>query len=273
MGPLTFAAARYLLGAAIIAPLAVWEWRRHRRRGGPPIARRQWWLIGVITLAFFLGSILQQWGLGMTTVTNAGFLTGLYVFFTPAFAFVLSRARPHPIVYLCTPLALLGLFWLNGGALDRLGPGDVLVILCAAFWGLQILVLGEVAPATRLPIVVSEISFLFAGVAAGLLAPLFETPNLSALAAGWIEILYAGVLSTAVAFTFQAIAQQYVPAANAAIIQSSESLFAALGGFLILGERLPLVGYAGATLIFVAIVLVEAVPAITANRRPDTPVV
>lgn len=273
MGPLTFVAARYLLGAVVVAPLAVWELRRRRRRGGAPITARQWQLIVVLTLAFFLGSILQQWGLSMTTVTNGGFLTGLYVFFTPAFAFLIFRARPHPVVYLCAPMALLGLFWLNGARLDGLGTGDVLIILCAAFWGLQVLLLGEVARDTGLPIFVSEITFVFSGVAAALLAPLIEAPTLTALADGWVEILYAGILSTAVAFSFQAIAQQYVPPANAAIVLSSESLFAALGGYLLLSERLPPIGYAGAALIFAAIVFVEAIPAIGQRRRPDAPMV
>ena len=96
-------------------------------------------------------------------------------------------------------------------------------------------------------------------------------PTLDAIMGGWVEIAYAAVLSTAVAFTFQAIGQQHVPPANAAIILSAESLFAALGGFVILGERLPLIGYAGATLIFAAIVMVEVVPPLWARRRAHAP--
>ena len=73
-------------------------------------------------------------------------------------------------------------------------------------------------------------------------------------------------MSTAIAYTLQAVAQQYVPAANAAIILSAESLFAALGGALLLAERLTPTGYAGAALIFFAIILVEAVPALQQRR-------
>ena len=105
---------------------------------------------------------------------------------------------------------------------------------------------------------------------AGLLALAFafglESPSLEGIAQGWVEILYAGVLSTAVAFTLQAIGQQYVPPANAAIILSAESLFAALGGAVVMGERLPFVGYFGAALIFFAILLVEALPALQQRR-------
>jgi drug/metabolite transporter (DMT)-like permease len=96
--------------------------------------------------------------------------------------------------------------------------------------------------------------------------PFLEQPTWEGISSGWIEILYTGVMSTAVAFTLQAIGQQYVPPANAAIILSSESLFAALGGAIILGERLPLAGYAGAAIIFIAILLVELVPMAQARR-------
>ena len=88
--------------------------------------------------------------------------------------------------------------------------------------------------------------------------------------AGWIQIAYAGILSTAIAFTFQAIGQQYVPPANAAIILSGESLFAALGGALLLNERLPPIGYVGAAVIFATIVMVELVPALRGAEHDPT---
>jgi drug/metabolite transporter (DMT)-like permease len=114
---------------------------------------------------------------------------------------------------------------------------------------------------------VSGVSFLVAGGLALGFALAFEQPNVSSLAAGWVQILYTGVLSTAVAFTLQAIGQQRVPPANAAIILSAESLFAAVGGALVLGDRLPPIGYAGAALIFFAIVLVETVPSWMEQRK------
>ena len=125
--------------------------------------------------------------------------------------------------------------------------------------------------ATGLPIFVSAVSFLFAGVAASAIALGTEAPTVEAISAGWIEIAYAAVLSTAIGFTFQAIGQQHVPPANAAIILSAESLFAALGGAVVLGERLPAIGYAGAALMFAAILIVEAVPPLWARRRTHAP--
>jgi drug/metabolite transporter (DMT)-like permease len=267
MGPLTFSGTRFLLGGVALLPFALVELRR-KAPAGPRFTPRLWLQIAILCVAFFAGSILQQYGLAQTSVTNSGFLTALYVLFVPLIAFLVLRARPHPIIYLGAPLALIGIFYLNGGHLAALNLGDLLVIVSAVFWGGHVFMLGLLSRETGLPVVLSAITFISVGVVCLALAFGFETPDFADIAAGWVQILYVGLMSTALAFTLQAIAQQHVPSANAAIVLSAESLFAALGGALILGERLPLVGYAGAALIFFAIILVEAIPAL--QQRRDT---
>jgi drug/metabolite transporter (DMT)-like permease len=265
MGPLTFIGVRFIIGGLLVLPLALNEYHRRAR----PLSRRDIWAIVALGLVFFLGTWLQQLGVVITTVTNSGFLTGLYVVFAPLIGLVFMRHKPHPIVWLCAPLAVIGLYYLNGGGLDRFNSGDLLVIVSAVFWAVQIVMLGIIASRTRLPIVVSCTCFLITGILSMFGAFVLEAPTFAGIAAGWVELAYAAVLSTALAFTFQAVAQQYVPPANAAIIQSLETLFAALGGALLLGERLPPIGYAGAAVLFIAIVMVEAVPAL--NRRTTKP--
>ncbi|QYO75759.1 DMT family transporter [Devosia salina] len=267
MGPLTFAGVRFLIGGLLILPLALHELRRKAIR----LTGTHWFFILAMSTVFFLGSWLQQAGLATTTATNGGFLTGLYVFFVPLLGFLLFRTRPHPVVYAGVPLALVGIYFLNGGGLDTFNGGDWLIVASAVFWAMHVILLGHVARMTGLPVFVSSISFLFAGIAASAIALGTEAPTLEAISVGWIEIAYAAVLSTAVGFTLQAIGQQHVPPANAAIILSAESLFAALGGAVVLGERLPAIGYAGAALIFTAILLVEAIPALWARRKPHEP--
>jgi drug/metabolite transporter (DMT)-like permease len=269
MGPLTFAGVRYLLGGFVILPLAIWEFRR-KSAASVRLSAQKWREIAAVTVVFFLGSWLQQAGLLTTTVTNGGFLTGLYVFFVPVILLLVWRIRPHPMVWIGVPLALAGLYYLNGGSIDRLNSGDGLVIGSAVFWAMHVLLLGYLARTTGMPVFISGVSFLGAGALALGFAFALETPTIEGISGGWIEIVYAGVLSTAVSFTLQAVGQQYVPPANAAIILSGESLFAALGGAIILGERLPPIGYLGAALIFLAIVLVETVPILLARRhRPQ----
>ncbi len=262
MGPLTFIGSRYLLGGIAILPIAWWEYRRVNK----PITRRQWGLIAFLSFNFLLGSYLQQAGLLYTTVTNGGFLTGLYVFFVPLILLFVFRIKPHYVVWICAPLAMGGLYFLSGGNFTALNLGDLLVISSAAFWALHVLLLGYLSRDPGMPVTVSCISFLAAGVFAAGGAFGFETPTLEAIGNGWIEIAYAGIVSTGIAFTLQAVGQMHVPPANAAIILSGEALFAALGGAVVLGERLLPMGYVGAAMIFCAMVLVETVPYLT--RRP-----
>ncbi|UYQ73359.1 DMT family transporter [Pelagibacterium flavum] len=264
MGPLTFTGARFLLGGLLILPLALREDARQPQR----LTGRQWALIVFMSLNFFGGAILQQYGLLFTTVTNSGFLTGLYVLFVPVILLFVFRQPPHKVIWLGVPVALIGLFLLNGARLDRLNTGDGLVIGSAVFWALHVLLLGYLARETARPIFISSMSFVIAGLLGSVGALAFEAPTLSALSASWIEILYAGALSTAVGFTLQAVGQQHVPPANAAIILSAESLFAALGGAIILGERLEIIGYFGVAMIFAAVLLVELLPNL--RRRSAT---
>lgn len=261
MGPLTFIGARYLLGGLVILPIAWWEYRRVNK----PLTTRQWALIGFLSFNFLLGSYLQQAGLLYTTITNGGFLTGLYVFFVPLVLLFIFRIKPHFVVWLCAPLAMGGLYFLSGGNFTAFNTGDWLVISSAMFWALHVLLLGYLSRDTGMPVFISCVSFLAAGLVASGGAFGFETPTIEALSNGWIEILYAGVVSTGIAFTLQAVGQMHVPPANAAIILSGEALFAALGGAVVLGERLLPMGYFGAAMIFTAMVLVETVPYLT-NR-------
>lgn len=267
MGPMTFAGIRFLLGGVALLPFAIFEFRA-KRASVAALTRQQWLLIGALSLTFFLASAIQQYGLIYTSVTNSGFLTALYVLFVPLIAWLAIRTRPHPVIYLGAPLALIGIFYLNGGHLAAFNAGDGLMVLSAAFWGGQVFLIGYLSRQTGLPVVLSALSFLVVGVLSLLVAFGFEAPDFTTIGNGWLEILYAGIMSTAIAYTLQAIGQQHVPAANAAIILSAESLFAALGGALLLGERLPPVGYAGAALIFFAIIIVEAVPALLQRRVP-----
>ena len=269
MEPMSFIGARYLLGGLVVVPLALHEYSRRKRN----ITQKEWAIILFLGINLFLGSWLQQWGLIETTVTNGGFLTGLYVFFVPLILLIIFRTKPHFIVWICVPLAMAGLFFLNGGSLNQLNSGDQLIIFSAVFWAMHVLAIGYAARITGMPVLVSCFTFLIAGMISTAGAFATETPSLSGISAGWVEIAYTGILSTAVAFTLQAVGQMRVPPANAAIILSGESLFAALGGAIVLGERLLPIGYFGAALIFLSILMVESVPVMVRNfkKSPSIP--
>jgi drug/metabolite transporter (DMT)-like permease len=270
MGPLTFSFVRYFLGAFLVTPLAIAEYSRQRAKG-VVVSRGQWWRIAALSLAFFLGVWLQQTALQTTTATNGGFITSLYVIFTPVVTYLTIRTKPHPIIYLGVPLALLGTYLLTGANLTQFSSGDVLLLIGAVCWAVQVAVLGQLVKETGMPIAISTINFYATAVLSMIGAFALEPVAWDGIAAGWIPILYSGIFSTGVAFTLQAVGQQYVPAANAAIVLSAESLFAALGGALLLNERLPPVGYVGAAIIFLTILLVELIPALRQRQAIISP--
>jgi drug/metabolite transporter (DMT)-like permease len=263
IGPLWFIGLRFAIATLVALPLALIE----ARQAAKPLshgAMRNFLFIG---LALFGGAVTQQFGLLSTTVTNSGFLTGLYVVFVPVLTVVFLRRRPHWIIWPAALLASLGIFLLSGGAFSRLTGGDLLTIVCALFWAVQMMLIGIFAAGTGRPMLLSITQFAVCAVLGILLAALFEPLTLAAVKGALPEILYAGVFSSGVAFICQVVGQRYTTAPQAAIFLSSEALFAALFGVLLLGEVITPIGYVGCAIIFVAMLVVELVPELTRRRR------
>lgn len=268
IGPLLFTGLRFLAATVAMLPFAVWE---GRREGATRLRPADWRAFAVIGALLLTGSIAQQYGLLTTSVTNSGFLTGLYVVMVPLFGVALFRQWPHPVVWPCAFLALFGIFLLSGGALGTLTVGDWLTIVCAVFWAFQLIMIARHAAGTGRPITLAVTQFAVCGVVGTTLGLVLEPIDLDGLTRALPLIFYAGVISGGIAFTLQAIAQRHTTAAQAAIFLSSEAVFAGLAGAVFLGERLPPAGLAGCALILAAIVCVEAIPAALARRRAATP--
>ena len=256
VGPWTFTSARFVLAALTLLPFAAWE----TRRAGRSLSMRDWGGFAIVGALLFLGTMLQQLGLLTTSVTNAGFITGLYVVMTPVLALLILRTRPHWVVWPSAALALAGILMVGGGGFVAVGRGDWLMIAAAAAFALQILFVGLFSTASNRPLLLSCVQFATVAVLASAGMAAFETPALPGLRAAWPLIVYGGCISAGVAFTLQTIAQRHTSAPQAAILLSSEALFAALFGALLLGERIAPVGYGGCALIFSAILAVELVP-------------
>lgn len=266
IGPFLFIGLRFLLATVAMLPLALRESRVAMR----PLSSRDWRIFVGIGLVFLAGMASQQAGLLTTSVTNSGFLTGLYLVMVPLFGVALYREFPHWTVWLSALTALGGVFLLSGGALDGLESGDWLTILCAAFWALQILFIHRYANDTGRPVTLAVTQFAVTAFVALAIALPLERVDLSAIRLALPEIVFAGVFAGGIAFTLQTVGQRHTTAANAAIMLSSESLFAALFGALFLGERVGGLAAAGCALIFTAMLAVETVPLLL-RRRPATP--
>ncbi|QND53772.1 DMT family transporter [Phyllobacterium sp. 628] len=263
VGAFLFIGLRFLLASVTVAPLAWREARQARHK----LSFQDY--SGFIFIGLFLsiGSVLQQIGLATTTVTNSGFLTGLYVVMVPILGVVLFRNWPSPIVWPCALTALGGIYLLAGGQLNSLTTGDWLTIACAVFWALQIIFINRLARENGRPYMLSLVQFLTCAVFGFTVALATEPFNWSTVMLSWPAILFGGVFSCGIAFTLQAVGQRYTSAPQAAIMLSSEALFAALFGAILLGERMTVHGMIGCALIFAAMISVEVIPAM--RERAD----
>jgi drug/metabolite transporter (DMT)-like permease len=263
VGPFMFVSLRFFLAALTVIPLAL----REARAAPVKLTRADYNGFFFIGVLLFAGAALQQIGMQTTSVTNAGFLTGLYVVMVPFLAVILFWQWPHPIVWPCALAALAGIFLLSGGHLDGLTIGDWLIVACAVFWALQIIFINRLGMKSGRPIMLSFVQFTVCGVL-GLVATSFtERSELFSILAAAPEILFAGVISSGIGFTLQAVGQRFTTAPQAAIMLSSEALFAALFGAMLLGERLSLQGSMGCALIFLAMIAVELIPALRSRAR------
>ena len=263
---ITFTGARFLVGALIVLPAAVLQYRKVH----PAIHRftsKDWLLLTVTGAVLFLAAVIQQYGIFYTSVTNAGFLTALYIPLVPIIGFFILRRRMHWVVWPASLACFAGTYIMSGAKEINLQVGDLWVIASTIFWASHVLIIGYVATRTKAPLVVASYQFFVCGVLGLVLGPLVENPTLIDFKEGIGGIAYVGIMSVGFAFTLQVVGQRYTEAVDAAIILSSEAIFAALAGFILLGERLAPFQMSGALLIFCGILAVELIP-MTRFGRP-----
>lgn len=245
-----FNGARFLIGAAVLLPLAGRSLRALGRPALPGI-----FLAGAL---LFGGAAFQQLGLQTTTAGNAGFITGLYVVLIPIFLAIGWRQRPRPAIWGAAGLASAGLFLLSTGGSLRLAPGDALEFGGSILWALHVILIGRLV--ARYPVALIAIGqYLICGLLNLAAASLVGVPQaLAGMAQGWWAVLYTGVLSIGVGYTLQVFGQREAPPADAAILLSMEAVFAALFGWLLLGEILSPMQLLGCALMVAGMVLAQA---------------
>jgi drug/metabolite transporter (DMT)-like permease len=218
------------------------------------LPRNALWPTLAAGLALFGGGTLQQVGLITTTASNAGFITGTYVVLIPILLLLFWRKHTAWFTWLATALATAGLALLSLAGSLRLNPGDLFELGGACLWALHVILVGRVVQrANFLHFAIGQ--YLVVGVLNLVLALATASSQVPSLPrVGW-PVLYLGIVSTGIGFTLQGMAQRHSPPADAAIILSMESVFAALFGFLLLGERLTWLQWLGCLLILTAILL------------------
>ncbi len=266
LGPMAFTGIRFLIGALVVAPLMWREWQELQTKN-KPLRRIDAAKIAGLGSLLLMGAAMQQIGIVSTTVTNAGFLTALYVPLVPVLGFVLWRHLPHWSVWPGALACLVGAYLLSGAQSLSIGRGDLWVILSALPWAFHVVLVGRVADRMAAPFLVAGGQFAVCGLMALIWALLNEPISAEGLQAAAGSLIYTGVFSVGIAFTAQVVAQRYAHAADAAIILSSETLFAALFGYFMMGDRLSPAGLLGCALIFASMLLIQLIPMLTLLQK------
>jgi drug/metabolite transporter (DMT)-like permease len=258
---LAFLAIRYLIATAALAPIAV------RRLGG---FGRDGLVAGAVLGGLIaLGIGLQTAGLERTTVTSTGFITGLYVLFTPLLGLALFRTPIPRSLWAGVALALVGLALLSGVPQGS-GRGDLLVLVSAFVQAFHIVMVERYA--NRFDVfALTFVQVAAAAVAFGAVSLAFEELTVPRGWTVWSALIVTGLFAVAFAYVVQVWAQRRVSATRIAIVFSLETVFAGLFGYLLAGDRLGALGFAGCAAIFAGIVVAEPAAASTLRRLVGRP--
>lgn len=252
IGPFAFNAIRFALGAITLLPFTfliktsssikhVYQ-SRHLKIGGL--------LAGIL---LFAGASFQQVGIVYTSAGNAGFITSLYVIMVPILG-LLWRHKTSFHTWVGALFATLGLYFLSIQDKLTLSEGDSIVLLAALFFAFHVIIIGLYSNKAN-PIILAIVQFSICAVLSFGVSLITEETTWSGIKEVAIPLLYGGILSVGVAFTFQIIGQRKANSATAAIILSFESIFAAFGGWLILNEIFTIRDLIGASLMLAGIII------------------
>lgn len=251
--PLAFMAWSRLLGVATIVVALPWLARAVERSS----LRSLVWPGALLGGLIFVAYILQTWGLQITTATNAGFITGLYVVFTPLLGLVLFREATARAAWVAVAVSIVGLALLSTRSLAALRPrpGDLLVLASAVAWAGHVVALGRLAP--HHPTRLLALAQMAATAAFQLIAAAFVGLRPDDALSVWPLLAITGIFGSGIAYTLQVMVQKEVDATRAAIVLAAESLFSALLSAFWIGERLSPHQWLGAALVVAAMVLSE----------------
>ena len=267
--PVTFNAARMWLAAAAIGLVAVLTGKKSDSQDKKPVSgltdtrdkaqeRRKNTIIGGICCGSFLtaASLFQQMGVVYTTAGKAGFITAMYMLLVPIINFVFFKKKNTWLVWTGVLVGVFGMYLLCITDGFSLTYGDTLVCICALLFSGHILCCDHFVQLGN-PIRISAIQFATAAVISTIAAFLAEEPSWQKIASAAVPILYCGIVSGGIGYTLQMVAQRYTDPTIASLLMSLESVFAVLGGALLLHERMSGRELLGCVIMFIAIILVQ----------------
>jgi len=259
IGPFTYNGIRFALGGLSLLPLLIYRYRKGNLNlsfRGESGSRHKLLISGIfLGLLLFGGASLQQVGIVYTTAGKAGFITGLYVILVPLAGIFLGQ-RNKLKIWLGAILALSGMYFLSITGNFSISRGDLFVLFSAFFWTAHVLLIGWLSPKSD-SLILAGMQFTVCSILSLITAFFTEIISWTAILQAAVPILYGGILSVGIAYTLQVVAQKKANPAYASIILSLESVFAGIGGYLLLGETLSNRGLLGCCLMFSGMLIAQ----------------
>ncbi len=258
VGAFTFTSVRSIIGGVVLLPvISIFGKKPSDDRAVRREERKKLLFAGVVCgVLLMVAQNLQQLGINFGASSGkAGFITACYIIFVPIFGIFLKRSC-SPLVWLSVVLAAVGLYLLCITGRLSFSLVDVLLLGCAVMFAFQILAVDRYSPYVDC-VKLACIQFFVSGILSAVPMLIFEQPDVRALLDAWVPILYAGVMSSGVAYTLQIVGQKGLNPAVASIIMSLESAIAALAGWIILSEALSPREISGCAVMFAAIIIAQ----------------
>ena len=251
--PFTFTAVRSIIGGIVLIPYILLTSKKKTTASD----NKTLFIGGICCGTFlFIASSFQQIGIQYTTVGRAGFITACYIIIVPIISLIFFKKKSDYKLWVAVLLSLMGLYLLCITDGFSIGKGDFLVFICAIFFSLHILVIDYFSPKVDC-VKMSCIQFFVCGLISVLPAIILEDININMIFEAWAPILYAGVLSSGVAYTLQIVGQKNMNPTIASLILSLESCISVIAGFIILNQKMTSREIFGCVLMFSAIILAQ----------------
>ena len=273
----TFSGIRTLMGALVLLPVVLLRDKSARRNLNPAqLAQHKALNKKTVISGAILGVVLcaasnfQQFAFNYSTSGKIAFVTALYMFFVPLFGLFMKKKVPA-LTWVCVFFGFVGLYFLciNPNDMTAINKGDVLTFICAIIFAVHILLIEKFAPNVD-GVMLSCVQFAVSGTISCILMFLFEDPQLAAIGTALPSLLYSGIMSCGLAYTFQIVGQKYTEATVASLILCLESVFGVLAGAVILKELLSGREILGCTIMFAAIILSQLSDTLTTKFKKET---
>lgn len=268
-GPFTYNGIRTLMGGVVLAVFIVIRDLIHKKDLRKILDRKHLVRGVILGLIFTVASNFQQFAFEYSTAGKIAFITALYIFFVPIIG-TFMRKKVHPLIWLCVAASIAGLYLLSvkDGDLTNINIGDVLALICALCFAVHILFIDRYSDDFD-GIKLSSIQFIIAGSITCILMFIFEKPTVAGISDAAIPLLYSGIMSCGVAYTFQIVGQKYTNPVVASLLMSLESVFAVLSAALLLQEIPSLREGIGCVIMFAAIIASQVIEFITKKPSPS----